>query len=194
MSHSVDLECKCGAVKGDLGIVPGAFFHVHCLCIDCQRFATHLGNEAHILDGHGGTALFQTYPNLMRLTEGKDNVACVRLSEKGLFRWHTRCCSMPLANTMISAKAPFVGVFVSLMKFRSEEEKREALGPVLMKAFGKYSRGEMPADVHPKFPISYLPKIGYFMLRGMLGGKSSPSPFFEQGKPFAEITVLSAGK
>lgn len=191
MSIIVPLECLCGTVKGKLDVVPGSFFHVHCLCCDCQNFASHLNNKENILDEHGGSELFQTYPAFMEISEGQDKIGCVQLRDKGLYRWHTTCCNMPLANTMGSSKAPFVGVSVKLIKFASEQQKIETLGPVTMKAFGKYSIGEMPKDAHLKFPISYMPKILGFMLKGMFGKKHSPSPFFNGKEPVAKIKVLS---
>jgi hypothetical protein len=190
MSTIIDLSCMCGTVKGKLNVVKGSFFHIHCLCCDCQSFATHLNNKEKILDEHGGTELFQTYPAYMEITDGQENIGCVQLREKGLYRWHTKCCNMPLANTMRSSKLPFVGVSVKLMQFNSDQEKMEILGPVSMKAFGKYSIGKMPTDVHPKFPLSYMPKIIGFMLKGMLGKKNSPSPFFKDGAPVTKANVL----
>ena len=88
-------------------------------------------------------------------------------------------------------RLPFVGVSVKLMKFTSEQEKMETLGPVTMKAFGKYSIGEMPKDAHSKFPISYIPKIIGFMLKGMFRKKNSPSPFFNGKETVAKVDVLS---
>jgi len=189
MSKIVDLKCACGKVKGTLKVVPGAFFHVHCLCCDCQDFAVKLNNKDTVLDEHGGSELFQTYPTFMEITEGQEQIACLQLTDKGLYRWHTQCCNMPLANTMSSSKVPFVGVSVKLMQFANEQEKITMLGPVMMKAFGKYSIGETPKDVHTKFPISYMPKILGFMLKGILTRKNKPSPFFKQGKPVAKAYV-----
>ncbi len=191
MSNIVPLECLCGSVKGKLNVVPDSFFHVHCLCCDCQDFASHLNNKEKILDEHGGSELFQTYPVFMEITAGQDNIGCIQLREKGLYRWHTTCCDMPLANTMSSSKIPFVGVSVKLMKFANEQEKMEVLGPVTMKAFGKYSIGEIPKDAHLKFPISYMPKILGFMLKGIFGKKNTPSPFFNGKEPVVKINVLS---
>ena len=191
VSKIVELECLCGAVKGKINVVPKSFFHVHCLCCDCQKFAAHLNNEENILDENGGSELFQTYPSLMEITEGQDKVCCVQLNQKGLYRWHTTCCNMPLANTMNSSKIPFVGVSVKLMKFANEQEKSEALGPVTMKAFGKYSIGDMPKGAHLRFPISFMPKMLGFMLKGMIGGKNNPSPFFNGKEPAVIADVLS---
>lgn len=191
MSKIVNLECSCGSVKGQLNVVPGSSFYVHCLCCDCQDFASYLNNQEKILDEHGGTELFQTYPVFLKFTEGQDNIGCVQLRDKGLFRWHTTCCNMPLANTMNSSKIPFVGISVKLMKFSNEQEKSETLGPITMKAFGKYAIGDMPKDAHPKFPISYMPKILFFMVKGLLTKKSNPSPFFNGDSPVTTINTLS---
>lgn len=191
MSTIVALECLCGTVKGELNVVPGSFFHVHCLCCDCQGFASHLNNKEKILDKHGGSELFQTYPAFMEISGGQDKIGCVQLRDKGLYRWHTTCCNMPLANTMSSSKIPFVGVSVKLMKFANEQEKMETLGPVSIKAFGKYSIGEMPKDAHSSFPTSYIPKILSFMVKGIFKKKNKPSPFFNGKEPMAKVNVLS---
>ncbi len=191
MTTTVDLKCNCGTVRGSLKIVKGSYFHVNCFCCDCQKFAAQLNNQEKILDEQGGTELFQTYPAFMKISEGNDNLACVQLRAKGLLRWHTKCCDMPVANTMGSAKVPFVGVSVKLMSFKSEKEKNEILGPVTMKAFGKYAVGALPDDAYEKFPISYMPKILSFMLKGFLTKKYSPSPFFSGKHPITKAVILS---
>jgi len=190
VSNIVELECLCGTVKGTIKVLPGAFFHVHCLCCDCQKFASYLNNKENILDEHGGSELFQTYPNFMKITEGQDKIRGVQLGRKGLYRWHTACCNMPIANTMSSSKIPFVGVSVKLMKFDDEHGKNEILGPVTIKAFGKYSVGDMPKDAHPRFPISFMPKILGFMLKGMLRKRNTPSPFFNGNEPVVKVDVM----
>lgn len=191
MNKTVNLKCLCGTVEGKVSVVPGSFFHVECLCSDCQQFANHLGISDKILNSYGGTELFQTYPAHMQINSGQDEISCVQLQEKGLYRWHTACCNMPLGNTINSASMPFVGIPVKLMQFADEQEKVSILGPITLKAFGNDSIGEMPNDAHPKFPITYMPKIIFFMLKGWLGKKNAPSPFFQGKHPVAEITNLS---
>ena len=191
MSKSVDLQCLCGELKGKVEVVPGSYFYVHCLCCDCQDFAGYLNNKENILDEHGGSELFQTYPALVQITAGRDQLDCVQLKEKGLYRWYTRCCQMPVGNTMSSAKVPFVGLSVKLMQFADEQQKRELLGPVILKAYGQYAIGEMPDDVHLRFPVTFLPKIIGFMLKGLFGKKHQPSPFFEGAEPVASVRLRS---
>ncbi|MGJ8679542.1 DUF6151 family protein [Paraglaciecola sp.] len=190
MSHTVNLKCYCGSLKGTLEVVPKSFFHVHCLCCDCQKFAAHLGNQERILDEHGGSELFQTYPAYFKISEGAEHLRCATLTPKGIYRWHTACCNMPVANTMTSAAMPFVGVSVKLMQFSDETEKQKVLGPVTLKAFGKYAIQGTPADTHPTFPRTFLPKIIWFMLKGFLGKKSKPSSLFKGNAPITKPYLL----
>lgn len=194
MGEQVSIECFCGKLKGHLlGFSNKKSFHVHCLCDDCQNFAAHLGVEDQVLDKYGGTELFQTHPSYIHFTQGDENLSCIQLKEKGLFRWYTSCCQAPVANTMASSKIPFVGLSVKLLKFSSEEEKHRILGPVIMKAFASFSRGEKPKNSHNSFPKSFIFQVIRFMIRGFVGGKSHPNPFFDKGKPRVMPTVLKEG-
>ena len=56
--------------------------------------------------------------------------------------------------------------------------------------FGKYSIGEMPKDAHAKFPLSFMPKIIAFMLKGIISKKNSPSPFFSGKAPIVAVKQL----
>lgn len=150
----------------------------------------YLNNEDKILDQHGASALFQTHPAYIKVTEGKENLACLQLKKNSLMRWYTSCCRMPVANTMVSARMPFAGVSVKLMKFSTTEEMQKTLGPVVMKAFGRSARGEGPEDAHDTFPKSFMPRILGFMAKGILLGKHKPSPFFENGKPVVASKVI----
>lgn len=191
----VNLKCACGNVKGELNIVPKTYFHVQCLCCDCQNFAHYLRQQNTLLDEHGGTELFQTYPAHIKITKGEEHITCVQSYEKGLYRWHTQCCNTPIGNTMTSPKVPFIGIPVNFMHFSSEQEKNAVLGPITLKAFGKYAVGgisNMPEDAHEKLPLSFMPKVLGFMLKGFLGKKYTPSPFFKDGKPITKASLMSS--
>lgn len=190
VTDTVKLACNCGEVAGALTIVKGDSFHVKCLCCDCQNFAAQLGQEDKILDKHGGTALFQTYPAYMTITKGAENVVCLRLTPKGLLRHYTSCCHTPIGNMMAGPKTPFIGIPVAFMRFETDEEKDNRLGPVLMKAFAKYAKNGKPDGAHDRFPLSFLPKILGFMAKGFLQQKYAPSPYFKDGKPVTEPKIL----
>jgi len=191
MSKIINLQCLCGTVKGTLKVDVKSQLHIQGLCCDCQNFAGHLNNKEHILDAHGSFELVQTYPAHMTIDEGKDKICATQLTAKGIVRWSTSCCNMPLANTLNSSKIPFVGIPVQLMQFTSEQNKQDILGPITMKAFGKYAIGDIPKGAHHTFPKSYLPKIMAFMLKGFILRKNTPSPFFNGKEPVAKINILS---
>src|SRR5271170_7107234 len=114
MSSTVPLRCRCGAVRGVMtDVSPVTGNRVICHCNDCQAFARFLGQDG-VLDARGGTDIFQVAPSQIRVTEGADHLVCVRLSEKGLFRWYAGCCKTPIGN-MAGARFPFIGVVGAFM-------------------------------------------------------------------------------
>ncbi|MFK8139326.1 MAG: DUF6151 family protein [Bdellovibrionales bacterium] len=184
MSEVVHLECSCGEVQAELEVVSKTkSFHVECLCCDCQQYAKKLGADDTVLDKYGATELFQTHPCYLKFKKGQDNISCMQIKENGLFRWYTSCCNYPISNTMSSPKVPFVGIPVCFMRFESEEEKNRVLGPVIMRAFGKYSKGEKREGVYDEFPKSFMISFLAFMIRGFFVSRGKSSPFFKDGKP-----------
>lgn len=189
MSETVKLSCACGEVEGTLEVHQNDSFHVECLCCDCQNFAKQINNEG-FLKSYGGTEIFQTYPSYVTITKGEDKISSIRLSPKGLLRHYTSCCNTPIGNMMNGSKIPFIGIPVAFMRFESDEQKDKILGPTTGKAFGKYARGPKPDDVHDRFPLSFLPKILFFMFKGLALKKYTPSPYFKNGKPIAEPKIV----
>jgi len=162
-----------------------------CYCDDCQHYAKHLGAE--VLDSYGGTDIYQTTPAHVRITEGAEELRCLRLSEKGLFRWYSGCCNAPLANTLGTAQAPFVGIVHTFMDHASHGQTRdESLGtPVFTQ--GKFAIGGVPSHAHPTAPISVILRAIRGMVVGRIRGEHKPSPFFdESGKCVVEPQVLSS--
>ncbi len=190
MLETAKLSCNCGKVTGTLEIHKKDRFHVKCLCCDCQSFAAHLGNEEALLDSSGGTELFQTYPAYVTINEGEEYISCLRLSSKGLLRHYTSCCHTPAGNMLEGPKIPFIGIPVAFMSFESDEHKNRILGPITLKAFGKYAKGEKPDDAYERFPLSFLPKIIAFMIKGWMWKKYQPSPYFRNGEPISPPEVL----
>jgi hypothetical protein len=186
----VKLQCDCGTVKGSLKLVPSQFFHIECMCCDCQAYARTLKVEHSLLTDYGATELLQTYPDYLKLSQGIDQVACVRLTDKGLYRWYARCCHSPLANTLGSPNVPFVGLIVDRLKL-SDSEKRSMLGPVVLKAYAKDAITEKPEGAHDSFPPSAMFKTLLFMLKGVIKRRHKPSPFFQQGEPICAPQVLT---
>ncbi|MFX6869136.1 DUF6151 family protein, partial [Acinetobacter baumannii] len=77
-------------------------------CDDCQAFAHRLG-RADLLNAQGGSDIVQVAPAALTFVKGQNRIAGMRLTPKGLFRWHTTCCNTPVGNTLGPA-IPFVGL------------------------------------------------------------------------------------
>src|ERR1700761_995518 len=109
MVGQVEVRCRCGEVRGVAADAsPRTVNRVLCYCDDCQAYAHHLG-RADLLDGKGGSDIVQMAPAAISFTKGKDRIAGLRLTEKGLYRWYATCCNTPVGNTM-SPALPFVGI------------------------------------------------------------------------------------
>ena len=187
MVVDVPLKCRCGEVRGIAkNISPDTGNHIVCYCTDCQAFASYLGGEKDILDEFGGTDIFQTMtPSQVVITEGKEQLRCMRLKEKGLYRWYTECCKTPVGN-MMSPAMPLIGLVHSFMDDAGVRDKN--LGPVIFYAFGKFAIKLPPDDKNDKgFPLGVMMRTIFRMLMARVRGQHKPNPFFDdEGKPVSE--------
>lgn len=194
MTQTVELQCRCGTVRGAaVGITPNAVNHCVCYCHDCQAFAHFLKAGATVLDAHGGTDIFQTSPASVRISAGREQIACVRLTPKGLLRWYARCCNTPLVNTLPAHGIPFVGVIRACVC----EPADAALGPVRAFAFRESARGDaatLPRGGLP--PALMIARVLGKMLSWRIRGHHKRSPFFDPktGQPICEPRVLTVGE
>src|SRR5262245_3209733 len=100
MGSDIPLKCDCGKVRGiAAGAGPSAGLRVVCYCDDCQAYA-HFLERRDILDQWGGSDVYAMALASVRITDGADELRCVRLSLKGLFRWYAGCCRTPIGNSM----------------------------------------------------------------------------------------------
>lgn len=109
MKTTQHLSCSCGKTQWSLSATqPGR--HIICYCKDCQAAPRHLG-QSQIMDDNGGTHIWQTVPTTLDFTSSPD-IACIRLSPKGLLRWYAACCGTPIANTLPKPGFPFLGAIL----------------------------------------------------------------------------------
>ena len=185
MNPPIPLACRCGALQGRL--LPSALrSHLRCYCDDCQTAAFALGRPD-TLDAHGGSAILQTVPAAVALSPGP--LALLRLSPKGLLRWHCGACQTPVANTLGNPRLPFVGLALSFIAV--EPAEREARFGPSVGIQGRFARGGKPAQTHDKAPFSTLWATGGILLRGALTGAHQPSPFFSGGEPVVAARILT---
>lgn len=190
MNASAELRCRCGEVRAVLkNPAPQSINRVICYCDDCQAYAHQLG-RADLLDIHGGTDIVQVAPAALTFVKGDDRIAALRLSPKGLYRWHARCCNTPVGN-MVSPSIPFVGLVAQ--SFTDDRQNPDQLfGRPVGGILGKYAVGEVPKQVRG-VSFGLIVRTLRLILSWRLGGKAWPHPFFDQAtrQPRYPVTVLT---
>jgi len=187
----ISLKCSCGKVRGlASNITANSGTRIVCYCDDYQAFARYLGREDDVLDEYGGTDIFQITPSQVKLTEGAEQLRCMRLSDKGMYRWYTACCKTPIGNTM-SAKVPFVGMIHNFM--HDDGTLDEKLGPVRGYTLVKFAKETLPIErKQTGFPWRIILRFIYKLLIWKLTGKGKPTPFFDSsGNPVSKPHILS---
>ena len=135
------LRCACGKVRGVVrGMTPANTNRAICHCDDCQAFVHYLGRADEVLDEHGGTEVLQVQPAKVEFTEGAEHLACLRLTEKGTYRWYAGCCRTPIGNTPANWRISFVGLLRRCVEV--DTDVSAAAGPVRMRVFSQFATGD----------------------------------------------------
>ena len=190
MSHPI--QCRCGTLKGYVSRSQGANRCV-CYCRDCQAFAHFLGRADEILDANGGTDVIQLRAANVVFTDGREALACMRLTANGLLRWYSTCCNTPFGNTLAIYQLSFVGLVHNCL---------EVTGPALDASFGPVqahvntgsAKGKVSSSSLALVPV-ILRFIG-FLVGARIDGSYRRSPFFspDTGAPIVTPKVLSPGE
>ncbi len=190
--RNLHLACACGAVQGTVErLDAGCGTHVVCYCADCQSAAAHLGAAA-AMDPQGGVAIYQTTPDRIRIAKGAEQLACLRLSNRGMYRWYAACCGTPLAATPAARGFPMAGV---LMMAVPDAADRRALGPPVARANvdgARSARGAPPKGAG-------LGRAAWGILQrgvaALIAGRGRNSPFRDEaGQARGPVRVLSASE
>ena len=173
------IQCHCGALRGELRDPPWLNRAI-CYCNACQGFPERLGHAESVLDSQGGSDILQTAPGSVHFTEGKEHLACLRMTDKGPLRWYAACCNAPLGNTPGSPRLSFIGLIHSALG--GHESLDAAYGPVEVFVYTETARGEPKPE--KRLPKSLVLSFGWNMLRARLSGSWKNNPFFgEDGRP-----------
>jgi len=196
MPTDLPIRCSCGTLRGFArGVSPARGNRVICYCPDCQSFAHFLGRANEILDPRGGTEIFQTSPARIQITHGRERLACMRLTPKGLLRWYADCCKTPIGNTAITRAIPFVGVICVCFDSASVGLTRDAaLGPV--RAHVNTTAAKPDAEgrkVRTSGVARSIARFARLVLLARLRGDQKASPFFDArtGEPSETPRVLA---
>jgi hypothetical protein len=182
------LRCQCGAMQGHVTTL-GALSRGVCYCKDCQSFAHFLGKHKEILDNQGGTDIAPMSPRSVVFTQGKELLACMQLSPKGLLRWYAKCCNTPIGNTWRNNKFAYVGVLHNCLE-QSGKSLDESFGPVRMYVNTHSAKAEVTTK--SKGTVVALFRWVSMMLAERISGNYKKTPFFVvTGEPVAQPTVLT---
>ncbi|MFO0562887.1 MAG: DUF6151 family protein [Polyangiales bacterium] len=191
--QDLSLQCRCATVRGTItDLAPGRFQRVVCYCDDCQAFAQWIernGGER-FTDSRAGSDVFQVWPAHVRITDGVEKLALLRLSEKGLLRWYTDCCKTPAGNMLANHRSPFVGIPTAFVRARDGQSLDSVIGAPSAYIQGKFAPGGCPPHAHPSAPLGVITSSAKFLLRGLFAKKFSPSPYFDGDAPRVLARVL----
>jgi hypothetical protein len=194
LTTDIPLGCVCGKLRGTaLGVSRATTARIVCYCDDCQAYAAFLARPG-ITDAWGGTDVVQIAPSRVELTNGVQALACVRLSEKGMYRWHCGECKTPLANT-VSPRVPFASLFRTVLDPGATDNAcDELLGPPIGHVRTKSARGKPPSEPQSLFRI--VTHCGGLLGKWWLTGAGSPSPFFDTATrtPAVEPRILTTAE
>ncbi|MEP3297439.1 MAG: DUF6151 family protein [Pseudoruegeria sp.] len=185
------LSCQCGSVKGVAkNVSKKSCNRVVCYCSDCQAFANNIGAGARVLNEHGGTELVQLAPSDVRLTKGRDHIACLRFSDKGPFRWYASCCNTPIANTA-KPNFPFVGLSHAFIEMNAMT-KDAKIGPVRWHCQTQDAADSWPSDQKRNgFPIGLSFRMIGLIAGWKLRGLGHPNPLFSNdNEPIVEPRLV----
>jgi hypothetical protein len=154
-------------------VSPRTVNHAICYCHDCRAFSHWLGRDD-LLDPHGGVPLVQLARSRLEIATGFDQVRCMRLSPKGMYRWFAACCRSPIGNTM--ASIPFVGVARSALQI-GDADPLTLFGPLLVAQASEAVGGPAPGA---GLSLRGLLHVGRLMAAWFLRGRGHPTPFFDR--------------
>lgn len=179
MTGERTFQCRCGAMRWQ--IAPEARgMHLECYCADCQTFARHLGVADDWLDAAGGTEIFQTLPRHLTFTAGREKLAVLQLSPKGLMRWHAACCGAPIGNTLTGSGFSFVGAIL--------RPGQTGFGPVTVRCNTASAHVPIRATGLPRAVAGALARAA----AARLTGRHRQTPFFgADDAPVAQPRILT---
>lgn len=185
----MEIQCECGKFRAELTQFPkNTPGRLLCYCDDCQSFMHYL-NRADLLDSNGGTEIIPVYPSDFKILQGQEQLKCTRLVPDGMFRYSTKCCNTPIANT--DEKRPWVGTHRRVFVAKDPKKLDEIFQQVRASIMGKYGHGILPPGTPKKFNFKGFLSVMPFLLNGILKGRKRPSPFFENEKSIAPPYILS---
>lgn len=184
-SSDLSFACTCGTITGTLtNVGPAEGDHVICHCTDCQDLTRYLGRAEQVLDAQGGTSLYQSRCARMTIRSGREQLACVHLTDKPTLRWYAACCRTPLFNSYRNGKIPYITTQLAAC---DPGVRARLTGPPLGHLFtedGTGDTGALPRMSMGRLMRRFFPR----MIRDMLSGDRRRCELFD-AKTLEPITT-----
>lgn len=175
-------SCRCGGIKGAL-LPTGSRYGtlIRCHCRDCRAGELFHSQPDPAPDG---VSLVQTTPDRLRFERGRDKLALMRLSPKGMLRWYAGCCATPMFATLSRPGLPFVDVMANVVT------NGDALGRVKATVFLPAPGGQHRHKGAMNMALQIFLRMG----AARLSGRWRDTPFFDPdtGKPIAKAIIPDA--
>jgi len=128
----------------------------------------------------------QARPAHVRIDAGREHIGCVRLSDKGMFRFYATCCQTALGNVMSSPSMPFVAIS------RRALEGDDAVFPPVMGIMGKFAIGTPPPGTAASIAPMQAMQTMLFVAKSALARAGKPHAYFDDaGAPIVPPRVLT---
>jgi len=182
-----NIQCQCGQFRAQL-VGDGTRNHIRCYCSDCRAFAHFLEQGERVLDAHGGTEIVQVSQARLQLIQGREHLAAVRLSDKGMLRWYAACCKSPIGNIMPDPKMAFIGlIHTALDRARIDQD----FGSVTACFETQAATGEPKPAQKGLLPV--ILRFMWMTIAARVSGSYKRSPLFDaDGQAIVKPQILSA--
>ncbi len=195
MAETLPIRCDCGNIRARADLRDHRAGRAVCYCHDCRMFAYFLERADAILDRHGGTEVVQMSQGRLRFDAGRERLACMRLTPKGLLRWYASCCHTPIGNIPPNRHIPYLGVVHACIDFEATGHTPETLlGPIDCRVHAHDPEVHRTyRNAHEGIPPGTLIRVTARVLGWRLRGDHRDSPFFDpaSGAPIAAPRILS---
>lgn len=185
------IQCECGQFKAELVSFPkNSPGRLGCYCDDCQSFLKYL-NRTDLMDASGRTEVVPVYPSAFKMMSGRDQLRCLQLSPKGIFRWYTSCCNTPIGNTR--PRFPWVGLIHRVFTVKDTDFLEKTFGKSRSSIKGKFARGPVVEGTAKDLDFNGFRRVFPFLFKGLIMGRAKNSPFFEADgvTPIVKPKILS---
>ncbi|HEX2546324.1 MAG TPA: DUF6151 family protein [Ramlibacter sp.] len=181
-------QCTCGKLRGEIA-EPRRAMRATCYCRDCQAYAHLLKRSADVLDDLGGTDIVATPASNVTITAGRESLACVSLSPRGLLRWYAACCGTPFANTARDWKLPYVGLVHTCL--RAPDPLERSFPRSEMRVNPKGAHGAVPQDTGLGGKLRFAGLVMRLTGTRLSGGYRNTPLFTPEGQPVVAPQVAA---